>query len=67
GRPREDLFTTKAQGYTAPPGSGQILPGAWSYVPLHPVGGIDGTAEDLARLAMALTPPAGEPGPLFER
>ena len=33
---------------------------------LYPQGGLVGTAEDLARFAIALTPAAGEPGVLFE-
>jgi len=38
----------------------------WSYVPDYPSGAVNGTAEDLARFAIALTPPAGESGVLFE-
>ena len=38
----------------------------WTYFPLYPAGGLNGTAEDYARFAMALTPPAGEAGPFFE-
>ena len=38
----------------------------WTYFSLYPAGGLNGTAEDFARFAMALTPPQGEPGPFFE-
>ena len=38
----------------------------WTYFPLYPAGGLNGTAEDYARFAMALTPPAGDAGPFFE-
>jgi len=36
------------------------------YSPMYPAGTIRGTAEDLARFAIALMPEPGESGPLFE-
>jgi CubicO group peptidase (beta-lactamase class C family) len=55
----------KAIGYI-PDGRGGFQEGIWSYFPIYPAGSINGTAEDLARFAIALTPPQGESGPLFE-
>ncbi|MHB1317770.1 MAG: serine hydrolase domain-containing protein [Anaerolineae bacterium] len=63
---RPDLLARKAAGY-APDGRGSLRRAAWSYIPLYPVGSVNGTAEDLARFAMALMPAEGESGPLFER
>jgi len=37
----------------------------WTYTFLYPQGASAGTIEDLARFAIALTPPQGEPSPLF--
>jgi CubicO group peptidase (beta-lactamase class C family) len=59
------LADDKATGYV-PAGAGSFKKGDWSYIPLYPVGGINGTAEDLARFAMALMPADGSPGPLFQ-
>ncbi|MCL2357205.1 MAG: beta-lactamase family protein [Defluviitaleaceae bacterium] len=44
---------------------GEFSPAPWAYVRMYPAGSIRGTAEDLAQLAIALTPPAGDSGPLF--
>jgi CubicO group peptidase (beta-lactamase class C family) len=63
---RPELLELKAKGYLRK-SPGEFSPGPWSYIPLYPVGGINGTAEDLARFAMALMPPPGEPGMLFEK
>ena len=54
----------KAKGYTAD-GAGGFQEGMWAHIPLYPAGAINGTAEDLAAFIVALTPPAGESGPLF--
>jgi len=56
---------TKAIGYAAD-GRGGFAELFWAYFPAYPAGAINGTAEDLARFAIALTPPLGESGPLFE-
>ncbi len=62
---RTDLGARRARGYVAGPNG--FSPGPWSDIPLYPVGGAVGTAEDLARLVQALLPPDGEPSPLFGR
>lgn len=49
-----DLNETVATGYEVVP-NGDILPRESYYVPLYPAGAMKGTAEDLARFAMALT------------
>lgn len=59
------LADDKATGYV-PAGAGLFKKGDWSYIPLYPVGGVNGTAEDLARFAIALMPADGSPGPLFQ-
>jgi len=58
------FLESKAGGYF-PDGRGGFRRGAWSYGPMYPAGLVNGTAEDLARFAMALTPPHGTPSPLF--
>lgn len=60
------LLEQKAKGYLRR-SPGDFRPGPWSYIPLYPVGGINGTAEDLARFAMALMPLPGEGSLLFEK
>ena len=59
------FLQNKARGYIAD-GNGGFDEGIWAYVPIYPAGAINGTAEDLARFAMAFAPAHGEPGPLFE-
>lgn len=59
--------TTRAKGYAYQPASGTFQETGWSYIPLYPVGAVRGTAEDLARFAMALAPPENDSGPLFQR
>lgn len=44
---------------------GGFHPGFWSHIPLYPVGSVNGTAEDLARFAMAFLPEDGTGSPLF--
>jgi heme/copper-type cytochrome/quinol oxidase subunit 3 len=38
----------------------------WEYTPIYPCGALNGTAEDLARFGIALTPPEGTVSQLFE-
>lgn len=61
---RTALTEQKAQGYLPDP-QGGFQPGRWSYVSHLPAGSVNGTVEDLARFAIALTPAAGEHSPLF--
>lgn len=62
---RVELLDHKAKGYLAK-SPAEFTPGPWSYIPLYPVGGINGTAEDLARFAMALMPADREKSLLFK-
>ena len=57
------LAENKATGYFRD-ADGGFTKGDWSYIPIYPVGGINGTAEDLARFAIALMPAKGETSPL---
>jgi hypothetical protein len=63
---RPALKEKRAKGY-APMGDGNFKEGGWSYVPLYPIGGVNGTAEDLARFAIAFFPQDGEQSPLFDK
>lgn len=57
----------KARGHMPMPfGAEDFMQVPWAYIPIYPAGSLRGTAEDLAQLAIALMPPEGEPGPLFE-
>jgi len=58
------FLAKKATGYSAD-GEGGFKKSMWSYVPSYPAGAMNGTAEDLASFVIALTPSAGESGPLF--
>ena len=58
------FLANKTSGYISD-GEGGFRDGGWAHVPLYPAGAINGTAEDLAAFIIALTPPMGEPGPLF--
>jgi len=60
-----NFLQAKATGYM-PDGRGGFREGVRSYIALYPAGAINGTAEDLARFIIALTPPQGESGILFE-
>ncbi|MCL2568696.1 MAG: beta-lactamase family protein [Oscillospiraceae bacterium] len=61
---RNDSFlANRVQGYIAVDGA--FLEQAPIYVFDYPAGALNGTAEDLAAFIKALTPPAGESGPLF--
>ena len=59
------FLEAKAIGYDTD-GRGGFAEMIWAYFPIYPAGAINGTAEDLARFAKALTPSEGESGPLFE-
>lgn len=58
-----DLLKARATGYAAKQDGGFEARERY-YVPLYPAGGMEGTAEDLARFVMALTT---MDSPLFER
>jgi len=58
------FLQAKAGGY-ARDGRGGFRRGMWSYGAMYPAGLINGTAEDLARFAIALTPRQGDAGALF--
>lgn len=60
----EEILESKAQGYL-PNGNNGFVRGNWSYVSLAPAGSINGTVEDLARFAIALTPGENQVSPLF--
>ena len=62
----QEFLARKANSYIINR-EGDFEKSVWTYFPLYPAGGLNGTAEDFARFAMALTPPAGEPGPFFEK
>lgn len=59
------ILEEKANGYTLD-GKGGFVDTGWSYVGLYPAGSISGTAEDLARFAVALMPGEGQDSPLFK-
>lgn len=61
---RRNLLELKAKGYSVDEKTG-FKQGAWSYVPLYPIGGVNGTAEDLARFAMTLLPDENSSSQLF--
>jgi len=48
-----------------PDGSGGFSVVPWTHISVYPGGGVRGTAEDLAKFAIALMPPEGNPGLLF--
>ena len=58
------FMQARAGGY-APDGRGGFRRRMWSYGAMYPTGLINGTAEDLARFAIALTPRQGDAGALF--
>ncbi|MEK4007232.1 serine hydrolase domain-containing protein [Paenibacillus sp. FSL H3-0333] len=63
---RPELLKHKAKGYFFA-GQGSFKQGPWNYMSMYPNGGNNGTAEDLAKFAMALMPAAGEQSPLFQK
>lgn len=58
------IIESKAKGYV-PDQNGGFIPGKWSYISHLPAGSINGTVEDFARFAVALTPADSERSPLF--
>lgn len=62
---KPDIKNQRAKGYVYNSASGKFTEIGWSYIPLYPVGAASGTAEDLARFAMALMPSDGSGGSLF--
>ncbi len=60
----KEILDNKAKGYL-PDQKGGFTLGNWSYVSHLPAGSINGTVEDMARYAIALTPNEGELSPLF--
>lgn len=56
----------KATGYLSK-GNGDFTEGKWSYVPLYPAGSVNGTAEDLAKFAIALMSEDAQNSPLFSQ
>lgn len=60
---KPELENQKALGYIK--ANEQFVNGVWSYVPHYPAGAVNGTLEDLARYAIALTPKDNEPSSLF--
>lgn len=56
----------KATGYLSK-GNGDFTEGKWSYVPLYPAGSVNGTAEDLAKFAIALMSENTRNSPLFSQ
>ncbi|MEK3904327.1 MULTISPECIES: serine hydrolase domain-containing protein [unclassified Paenibacillus] len=63
---RPELLEHKAKGYFFA-GKGSFKQGSWNYMSMYPNGGNNGTAEDLAKFAMAFIPAAGEQSPLFQK
>ncbi|WP_342549506.1 serine hydrolase domain-containing protein [Paenibacillus sp. FSL P2-0089] len=63
---RPELLKLKAKGYFFA-GQGSFKQGSWNYMSMYPNGGNNGTAEDLAKFAMAFMPAAGEQSPLFQK
>ncbi|WNS45560.1 serine hydrolase domain-containing protein [Paenibacillus sp. MMS20-IR301] len=63
---RPELLEHKAKGYFLE-GKGSFTQGSWNYMSMYPNGGNNGTAEDLAKFAMAFMPAAGEQSPLFKK
>ncbi|MCL1882881.1 MAG: beta-lactamase family protein [Defluviitaleaceae bacterium] len=59
------FLNSKALAYI-PNGQGGFIETDWLYFSIYPTGTLAGTAEDLARFAIALTPQDGESGVLFE-
>ncbi len=59
------ILENKAQGYL-PDQKGGFQRGNWSYISHLPAGSLNGTVEDFAKFAIALTPGEGEKSLLFE-
>jgi CubicO group peptidase (beta-lactamase class C family) len=63
---KPELANIKANGYL-PQKDGGFTQGKWSYLPLYPAGSVNGTAEDLARFAIALMSEEGQSNSLFSK
>jgi CubicO group peptidase (beta-lactamase class C family) len=63
---RPDLIARKSKGYFYS-GPASFTPGSWNYMSMYPNGGNNGTAEDLAKFAMAFMPAEGERSALFDQ
>jgi len=63
---RPDLVDRKAIGYQSLK-DGKFKIGKWSYIQMYPAGSVNGTAEDLARFAVALMPEDGKDSLLFDK
>jgi len=61
----DDFLQHRATGYVSDGDDGFSVV-APLYIAMYPAGALSGTAEDLARFVLALTPELGESGPLFE-
>lgn len=61
----ESIIDHKSLGYSLD-GNGSFSNTGWSYVSLYPAGSVNGTADDLARFAIALMPEGQEKSPLFD-
>ena len=64
---KPEIRDRRAKAYAYDPGADAFGEIGWSYIPLYPVGAASGTAEDLARFAMALMPEDGAGGLLFNQ
>ncbi|MBS4202176.1 serine hydrolase [Bacillus sp. FJAT-49732] len=61
----QNLVENKATGYKlVKPATFEAS--SWFYMSMYPSGGLNGTAEDLAKFAAALMPKEGETSPLFK-
>lgn len=60
----QQLEKSKAKGYF-PNNEGDFTKGEWSYIPLYPAGSVNGSAEDLAKYAIALMPNDTQDSPIF--
>lgn len=63
---RQDLLNQKTKGYLSVE-DGQPIEGPWNYMSMYPNGGANGTADDLARFAIALMPTSNEQSSLFSQ
>ena len=61
-----NFFSNKAKGYKLT-GPSDFTEGMEFHLSLYPSGGMNGTAEDLAKFAMALTPGENESSALFKK
>lgn len=59
-----DILKSKSQGYTLD-GNGEFVNSGWSYVGLYPAGSVNGTLQDLSKLAISLMTKDNQTSPLF--